>query len=79
MYAGAPLFRKKWLNNLCVRVGVRAYLCVRSLISHLNLVKCEPINIKLYMDIAGHDISFNQYIVVWRIIGRLYLTQFFMY
>ena len=21
MYAGAPLFRKKWLNNLCERVG----------------------------------------------------------
>ena len=48
---GCPLFRKKWLNNLCVRVGVRAYLCVRSLISHLNLIKCEPIIIKLYMDI----------------------------
>ena len=35
------------------RVGVRAYLCVRSLISHHNLVKCEPIIIQLYMDIAG--------------------------
>ena len=64
MYAGVPLFSKKWLNNLCERIEIYTYLCVHNLISHHNLLKCEPIIIKLYMDIAGHDISFNQYIVV---------------